>query len=169
MQGRSLIRSLCFSGEELDFLGLSELSPPPRKSARLGLAVVLLQFEKAQEQIPQGGHDVSPFGPADARSVFAQADVPAVVRAVFTGRPVFANFFQQLLGAVLPWGSAGAVEAVFLGLLGDLALAQFLALPPHGQKLPAAAQARFLGTEADPLQAPAHQPPVLFGPAGVVF
>ena len=84
-QGRSLIRSLCFSGEELDFLGLGELSPPPRKSARLGLAVVLLQFEKAQEQIPQGGHDVSPFGPADSRSVFAQANVPAVVRAVFTG------------------------------------------------------------------------------------
>jgi hypothetical protein len=35
-------------------------------------------------------------------------------------------------------------------------LAQFLALPPHRQKLPAAAQARFLGTEADPLQVPRY-------------
>jgi hypothetical protein len=35
--------------------------------------------------------------------------------------------------------------------------------------LPTAAQARFLGTECDPLQAPAHQPPVFFGPVGVVF
>ena len=69
-QGQSIIRSLCFSGEKLEFLGLGELSPPPRKSARFGLAVVLLQFEKTQEQISQGGHDVSPFGPADSRSVF---------------------------------------------------------------------------------------------------
>lgn len=168
-QGWSIIRSGCFSGQELDFLGLGELSPPPRKSARLGLAVVLLQFEKAQEQIPQGGHDVSPFGAADSRSVFAQADVPAVVRAVFTGRPVLANFLQQLLSAVLAWGGAGTVEAVFFGRRGDFALAQFLAFPPYRQKLPAAAQACFLGTEADPLQAPAHQPPVLFNPAGVVF
>jgi len=29
--GRSIIRSLCFSGEELDFLGLGELAPPPGK------------------------------------------------------------------------------------------------------------------------------------------
>jgi len=137
-------------------LGLGELAPPPRKSARFGLAVVLLQFEKAQEQIPQGGHDASPFGPADSRSVFAQADVPAVVRAVFTGRPVLANFLQQLLSAVLAWGGAGTVEAVFFGRHGDFALAQFLALPPHRQKLPAAAQARFLGTEADPLQVPRY-------------
>ena len=61
-QGRSINRSLCSLGEELDCLGLGELAPPPKKSARFGLAVVLLQFEKAQEQIPQGGHDVSPFG-----------------------------------------------------------------------------------------------------------
>ena len=136
---------------------------------RLGFASVLLQFEKPQEQIPQSGHDAGALAPADSRSVLAQADIPAVVRPVFTGRPVLANFLQQLLSAVLAWGGAGTVEAVFFGRHGDFALAQFLALPPHGQKLPAAAQARFLGTEADPLQAPAHQPPVLFGPAGVVF
>jgi hypothetical protein len=35
--------------------------------------------------------------------------------------------------------------------------------------LPAAAQAGFFGTEASSLDAPAHQPPVLFAPAGVVF
>jgi hypothetical protein len=35
--------------------------------------------------------------------------------------------------------------------------------------LPAAAQAGLLGAEAGSLQPPAHQPPVLFTPAGIVF
>jgi hypothetical protein len=35
--------------------------------------------------------------------------------------------------------------------------------------LPAAAQAGLFGAEADSLQPPAHQPPVLLAPAGVVF
>ena len=137
-------------------MGLGELAPPPRKSARLGLAVVLLQFEQAQEQIPQGGHDLSGFGSADSRSVLAQADIPAVVRPVFSGGPMIPNRLHQLRGAVLPRGGTGAVEAVFFGLLGHLASAQFFSLPPHGQKLPAAAQAGFFGAEADSLQAPAH-------------
>ena len=73
---------------ELDFLGIGQLAPPSRKGARLGLAPVPLQFHEPQEQITQGGHDVSPTTPTDARSVFAQADIPAIVRTVFTGGPV---------------------------------------------------------------------------------
>jgi hypothetical protein len=48
-------------------------------------------------------------------------------------------------------------------------LAQFLAFPPHGQKLPATTQAGRFGTYRDPLNAPADQAPVFLGPAGVVF
>ena len=84
---------------------------------RLGFASVLLQFEKPQEQIPQSGHDAGALAPADSRSVLAQADIPAVVRPVFTGRPVLAGFFQQLLGAVLPWGGASAVTMAGISLL----------------------------------------------------
>lgn len=167
--GRHIIRSLYCSGDELDFLGVGELAPPARKSARLGFVSVLLQFEKPQEQIPQGGHDVSAVAPADSRSVLAQADIPAVVRPVFTGRPVVTNYLQQLLGAVLPLGGTGAVEAIFFRFLSDFALAQLFSFPPHRHKLPATAQAGFFGTKADSLDAPAHQAPVLFGPAGVVF
>ena len=150
-------------------MSLGERASPPWKSARLGLAPVLLQFEQAQEQIAQGGHDESAGAPADSGSVLAQADIPAVVRPVFNGRPVVPNRLHQLRGAVLPRGGAGAVIAVFFGLLGHLALAQLFSLPPHGQKLPAAAQAGLFGAETDSLQPPARQAPVFFGPAGVVF
>ncbi len=137
-------------------MSLGERAPPPRKSARLGLAPVLLQLEKPQEQIAQGGHDESAAASADSGSVLAQADIPAAVRPVFTGRPVVPNRLQQPRGAVLSWGGAGAVEAVFFGFLGHLALAQLLSLPPHGQKLPAAAQAGLFGAEAESLQPPAR-------------
>jgi hypothetical protein len=39
---RDIIRSLYFSGDELDFLSVREFSPPSRKSVRLGFASVLL-------------------------------------------------------------------------------------------------------------------------------
>jgi hypothetical protein len=146
-----------------------ELAPPPRKSARLGSASVPLQLEESQEQISQGSHNESAVTPADARSVLAQTDVPAVMRPVFAARPMVANTLKQLAGTVLLWGGAGAVEAVFLRCFGDPALAQLFALSPYGDELPAAAQAGFLGTEAGSLQPPADQPSVLFAPAGVVF
>ena len=133
-----------------------ELAPPPGKSTRLGLAAMLLQFEKSQEQVAQGGHDLSGFGPADSRSVLAQADIPAVVRSVFNGRPVVTNGLEQLPGAILVWGGAGAVVAIFLRFFGDFALAQFLALPPHRQELPAPAQTGRFGAEVDSLDAPTH-------------
>jgi hypothetical protein len=115
-----------------------------------------MQFEEPQEQISQGGHDVSALAPADARSILAQADIPAVMRSVFTGRPVITNYLQQLTGAVLAWGGTGAIEAIFFGFLGDPALAQLFALPPYGYELPAATQAGLFGAEADSLQPPAN-------------
>ena len=137
-------------------MSLGERASPPWKSARLGMAPVLLQFEQAQKQIAQGGHDESAVAPADSGSVLAQTDIPAVVRPVFTVGPVVPNCLHQLRGAVLAWGGTGAVVAVFFGFLGHLALAQLFSLPPHRQKLPAAAQAGLFGAEAESLQAPAH-------------
>ena len=89
--------------------------------------------------------------------------------AVLTGSPVVANGLEQSLGAVLFGGGAGAVKSVFFRTLDDFASAQFLAFPPHGQELPATAQAGFFGAQRNPLEAPADQAPVFLGPAGIVF
>jgi hypothetical protein len=153
----------------LDFLGVIELAPPARESARFGFAPVLLQFEESQQQVSQSGHDISARALADSAGIFAQADIPTVVRAVFTGSPVIPDALQQLPGTVLLGGGAGAVEAVLLGLFDHLAGTQFLALPPDGQELPATAQPGFFRTDADPLNAPARQPPVVLDPTGIVF
>jgi len=91
------------------------------------------------------------------------------MRTVFGRRPVIADGLEQALGAILLGGGAGSVKGVFFGGLDDFAPAQFLPLPPHGQKLPAAAQAGFLRTDSDPLNAPAHQASVFLAPAGVIF
>jgi hypothetical protein len=64
----------------LDFLSLGERASPPRKSAPFGLALVLLQFEKPQEQIAQGGHDESAVAPADSGSVLAQPKVRSTIQ-----------------------------------------------------------------------------------------
>src|SRR5579864_8349870 len=89
--------------------------------------------------------------------------------AVFGRPPVIADGLEQALGTVLLGSGAGSVKRVFFGGLDDFALAQLLALPPHGQKLPAAAQAGVLGTYRDPLNAPANQASVFLAPAGVTF
>ena len=133
-----------------------ELASPVWKSVRLGLAVKLLQLEKSPEQVAQGGHELSGFGPADSRSVLAQADIPAVVRSVFNRPPVVPNGWEQLLGAILTWGGAGAVVAIFFRFFGDFALTQFWALPPHRQELPATVPPDLFGAEADSLEAPTH-------------
>jgi len=150
-------------------LGIGQLAPPTRKGARLGFAAVPLEFQQTQEQVAQGGHDVSAAPPADARSVFAQTDIPAIVRAVFAARPVIPDGLEQLRGVVLLGSGAGAVVTVFLRFGSDFTLAQFLALSPHGDQLPAAAQAGRFGAKGGSLQAPAHQSPMFFKPAGVVF
>ena len=64
---------------------------------------------------------------------------------------------EQLPGGVLLGSGAGTVEAVFFGLCDHFAGTDFLALSPHGDELPATAPAGFFGTDADPLNAPAHQ------------
>jgi len=69
-------------------LGSGQLAPPGRKGACPGLAAVALEFHQAQEQIAQGGQDGGPVTPRDAGGVFAQTDIPAIVRAVFNGGPV---------------------------------------------------------------------------------
>ena len=89
--------------------------------------------------------------------------------AVFGCAPVIADGLEQALGTVLLGGRTGAVKSVFFGGPDDFAPAQLLALPPHGQKLPATAQAGFLGTYRDPLNAPANQASVFLDPAGVVL
>lgn len=89
--------------------------------------------------------------------------------AVLGRAPVITDGLEQLPGAVLLGGRAGAVKSIFFGGLDDFASAQFLPLPPHSQELPAAAQAGFFGAYGDPLNAPANQAPVFLGPAGVVF
>src|SRR3974390_1019947 len=89
--------------------------------------------------------------------------------AVFARAPVITDGWEQVLGAVLLGGRAGAVKSVFFGGLDDFALAQFLPLPPHSQELPATAQAGLFGTYSDPLNAPANQAPVFLAPAGVIF
>jgi hypothetical protein len=88
---------------------------------------------------------------------------------VFDRTPVIADGLEQALGTVLLGGGASTVKRVFFGGLDDFAPAQFLALSPHGQKLPAAAQAGFFGTYSDPLNAPANQASVFLDPAGVIF
>ena len=39
------------SNDELKLLGIGELAAPPRESARLGFASVLLQFKEPQQQV----------------------------------------------------------------------------------------------------------------------
>ena len=130
---------------------------------------MLLQLEEPQHQIAQRRHHIGTGASADARGVFAQAHIPAVMGAILAGGPVAANELEQLGGSVLLRGRAGGVEAVFLGRLDDLAPAQLFLLPPHGDELPATAQPRFFGAKTDALEAPADQPTVLLGPAGVIF
>ena len=135
----------------------------------MGFAAVPLEFHQAQEQITQRRQDVSAAAAADAGGVFPQANITAVMRPVFSRRPVIADRLEQALGTVLLGSRAGAVKSVFFGGLDDFALAQFLPLPPDSQELPATAQASFFGTDRDPLQAPANQASVFLVPAGVVF
>ena len=120
-------------GDEPELLALGELTAPARKGARLGFASMLLQFEESQQRVSQRGHDKSARALADSGGVFAQADIPAVMGAIFTGTPVVADGLEQLAGAVLLGGGAGAVEGVFFGGVDDFAPPQLLALAPHGK------------------------------------
>jgi hypothetical protein len=98
-----------------------------------------VEFHQPQEQIAQSCHNESTTPAADTRGVLTQAHIAAVMGAVLTGSPVVTNNLEQLPGAVLLGGCAGAVKSVFFGGLDYFAPAQFLAFSPHGQKLPATA------------------------------
>lgn len=130
---------------------------------------MLLQLEKPQDQIAQGGHHIGAGTATDLGGIFAQAHIPAVMGSVFAGRPVPANELQQCRSGVLVGRGTGGVEAVFFNFLDDLAGAQFFLLPPNRDELPAAAQPRFFRTQTEALEAPADQAPVLLDPARVVF
>ena len=130
---------------------------------------MLLQLEETQNQVPEGGHGIGGGASADLRGIFAQTDIPAVVRAVLASRPMAANGFQQLLSAVLFLDRAGVVETVLFEFFDDLALAEFLLFAPDGDKLAAAAQAGLFRADADALQAPACQPPMFLVPARIIF
>jgi len=83
-------------------LSLGERRRPPRKSARFGLVPVLLQFEQPRSRLRKVAMTKAPVRPLILESVLAQADIPAVVRPVFSGGPMIPNRLHQLRGAVLP-------------------------------------------------------------------
>ena len=90
-----------FACDELDDLSVGKCSVPAGKMVFLGFIPVLLQFVEAQDQISQGGHGKGAVTSADGRGVLSQTDIPAIMRSVFTGRPVVANNLEQLCGGVL--------------------------------------------------------------------
>ena len=106
---------------------------------------------------------------ADARGVFAQGRIPAVMGADFPGGPVAANQLGQLCGAPVFFGEAGRVKAVFLRDLHHFAGPQFLPLAPDRDQLPAAAESGLLRTHAHALEPAPFQPPMLLAPAGIIF
>ena len=79
------------------------------------------------------------------------------------------DVLSQLLGAGFLRDQTGDIEAIFLGLLDHLALAQLLPIPPDGNELPAAGQAGLLGIDADALEPPTFQAPMILVPVRIVF
>ena len=155
--------------DELKGRRSGHLPLPAWEIGGVGFVLVLLQFEQPQDQISQSGHGVGGVAARDLGSILAQADVPTVMRAVFTGSPMAANMMSQLLGAGLLIHQAGDIEVILLGLIEDLALAQLLAIAPHSDKLPAADQAGLFGIDGDPLEPPPFQTSMIFVPVRIVF
>jgi len=106
--------------------------------------VVLLEFEQTQDQISQSGHGLSGITAGDLGDILPQGDVATVMGAVFTGGPMATNVLSQLLGGRFLLDQAGDIEAILLGLINDLPVAQFLAITPDGDELPASGQAGLL-------------------------
>ena len=79
------------------------------------------------------------------------------------------NGLGQLLGGGFLRNKTGDIEAIFLGLLDHFALAQLLPIPPDGNELPAAGQAGLLGIDADALEPPTLQAPMILVPVRIVF
>ncbi len=88
----------------------------PGKVRALVLAPMALQFKESQQQVPQGGQDISPGAVADPASVLPQADIPAVMGAVFTGPPVVPDGLEQLRGHCIAWGRRWCSRRRILGI-----------------------------------------------------
>ena len=74
--------------DQFQGLGLGHPAEPAGQKLFLGPFPVLLQFEQAQNQIAQRGHDKGSGFSGDQRRIFSQGDIPAVVRSVFASRPM---------------------------------------------------------------------------------
>jgi hypothetical protein len=73
------------------------------------------------------------------------------------------------LGGSFLCHEAGDIEAILLGLFDHLALAQRVAIPADSNELPAACQSGLLGIDADPLESPPFQPPMILAPIRIIF
>lgn len=85
------------------------LLAPGFESIDLGLFLLLLQFIDAIGQIAQAGEHRGAWPAGGRAGIFTEGDVPAVMGAVFNGRPVAANDSQDLSIVALVEGQAGGV------------------------------------------------------------
>lgn len=130
--------------------------------------MLALQFVEANGQVAQGAQDLDGAALGDLAAVLVEGVVTPIMRAVFDGSPMVANNLEQLLIAVLPLAQAGGVKADGVG--GRLGLgAQGDAFAPHGQDLPAAAEADFFRGDGHAGQAAALKPMMAFFPGGLLF
>ena len=111
----------------------------------------------------------APEGLGGAQSIFAQGDVAPVVRAFFDRAAKAADGLNPFLGAVGGALGAGDVGGVVFLCFYDLADFERAALAPHGDKLPAAAQAGLFGSDGFALHVATLHPRCCLVPAGVVF
>jgi hypothetical protein len=139
----------------------------------VGVRALLLEVVEADGQIAQGGHDARGAGLGDARAVFAEADIAAMMDAVFDRAPMAAHRVDEGLVAGFPVAEAGDVVADF-GFRGFFwwpgACGRELdAFAMDREDLPAAGQSDFLGTDGQALDAAALEPPVPLLPRGVLL
>lgn len=130
----------------------------------VGLAVILLQLEQAQDQISQSGHGLGGMATRDLASILAQGDIATVMGAAFTSCPMATDALSQLRGGCVLLDQAAGVKTIFLGLTDDLALAYFVAIAPDGDELPAPRQAGLFWIDRDALESPTFQAPVILVP-----
>ncbi len=127
--------------------GGGHLSLPTWDIGSVGPPLVLLQFEQAQDKVSEGGHGVCGIAARDLRGILAQGDIATVMGTVFTGSPVAANVLGQLPGSGLLSVEAGDMEAVLPGFINDFSIAQFLAIAPQGDELPASGESGLLRSD----------------------
>lgn len=128
-----------------------------------GLFLLLAQFIDAVGQIAQAGEHGGAVPAGGRAGIFTEGDVPAVMGAVFNGRPVAANDSQYLSIVALVEGQAGGITTdLKRGGLFRLVLVLGIAL--DGDNLPAAAQSDLLRRDGDSRDAPTIESAVSFLP-----